>query len=89
MLSSPIESFWLQVIRNQYDLFMPLIRFSMSAKDFSIWDGLKVDMMVVFVVDASNTGIHRLGAGDVVLADGVAVLSVDVRCRRTKVCTYS
>ena len=89
MLSSPIESFWLQVIRNQYDLFMPPIRFSMRAKDFSIWDGLKVDMMVVFVVDASNTGIHSLGACDVVLADGVAVLSVDARCRRTKVCTYS
>jgi len=85
---SSIESFSLQAIWNQKDLFMPLIRFSMSVKDCFIWDGLEVDMMVVFEVDASTTGIYGLGAGDVVLAEIIAVLSVYVCSRRTKATVY-
>ena len=84
MLSSPIESLWLQVIRNQYDLSMSLIHFSMSAKDCSIWDGFEADMTVVFEVNASNAGIYGLGAGDVVSAEIIDVLSVDMRSWRTK-----
>ena len=67
---------------------MPLIRFSMSAKDCSIWDGFEIDMTVVFEEDASHTGIYGLGAGDVVLAEIIAVLSVDDRSRRTKATVY-
>ena len=56
----------------------------MSAKDCSIWDGFEAGITDVFEVDASNTGIYGLGAGDVVSAEIIAILSVDMRSWRTK-----